>query len=107
MRLPHRIATIAALSFLFAGAAHAVTVGAVEILGLDEDMTNNVRVSLSLVDAAGQEVSGRRMGYLVRAAEDETREALEPFGFYSPVSEVDRRRENASVAGPNRDDSGA
>src|SRR5690606_41549156 len=56
MRLPHRIAAIAALSFLFASAAHAVTVGAVEILGLDEDMTNNVRVSLSLVDAAGQEI---------------------------------------------------
>src|SRR5690606_284054 len=106
MRLPHRIAAIAALSFLFASAAHAVTVGAVEILGLDEDMTNNVRVSLSLVDAAGQEVSGRRMGYLVRAAEDETREALEPFGFYSPVIEVERSRENGSVSVTIRVDAG-
>ena len=106
MRLPHRIAAIAALSFLFAGAAHAVTVGAVEILGLDEDMENNVRVSLSLVDAAGQDVSARRMGYLVRAAEGETREALEPFGFYSPTIEVERSRGNGSVSVTIRVDPG-
>ncbi|MGJ4730303.1 autotransporter assembly complex protein TamA [Luteimonas sp. SDU101] len=106
MRFPRRIAAIAALLFLPLGIAHAVNVGEVRILGLDEEMENNVRVSLSLVDAAGQDVSGRRMGYLVRAAEDETREALEPFGFYSPVVEVERSRENGSVSVTIRVDPG-
>ena len=98
MRLPRRVAALAAVLFLSSATAHAVTVGEVRILGLDEEMEANVRVSLSLVDAAGQDVSGRRMGYLVRAAEDETREALEPFGFYSPQIEVERTRDNGSVS---------
>ncbi|MGY1408071.1 MULTISPECIES: autotransporter assembly complex protein TamA [unclassified Luteimonas] len=106
MRLPRRAAAIAVLLFLSLGTAQAVTVGEVKILGLDEEMANNVRVSLSLVDAAGQEVSGRRMGYLVRTAEDETREALEPFGFYSPTIEVERGRANGSVSVTIRVDAG-
>ena len=55
-------------------------------------MTQNVRVSLSLVDAIGKDVSGRRLAYLVREAEAETREALEPFGYYSPTITVERTR---------------
>src|SRR5690606_34453888 len=106
MRFPRRVAAIAVLLLLSFGTAHAVTVGEVRILGLDEEMENNVRVSLSLVDAAGQEVSGRRMGYLVRTAEDETREALEPFGFYSPEIEVERSRDNGSVSVTIRVDAG-
>src|SRR5690606_10906307 len=51
-----------------------------------------VRVSLSLVDAIGKDLAGRRLGYLVREAEDETREALEPFGYYSPQVTVERNR---------------
>ena len=98
MQLAHRVIATAALFLLTTGAARAVTVGPVEILGLDEEMTENVRVSLSLVDAAGKDVSNRRLGYLVRAAEDEAREALEPFGFYSPQIEVERRRENGTVS---------
>ncbi|HRN61553.1 MAG TPA: autotransporter assembly complex family protein [Luteimonas sp.] len=98
MPLPRRLAAIAVLCLFAAGAARAVEVGSVEILGLDEEMTENVRVSLSLVDAIGTEVSGRRMGYLVRTATDETREALEPFGFYSPTIEVERNRDNGKVS---------
>src|SRR5690606_20970446 len=106
MRLPRRVAAIAVLVFLSLGTAHAVTVGEVRILGLDEEMENNVRGSLSLVDAAGQEVSGRRMGYLVRTAESEAREALEPFGFYSPVIEVERDRADTSASVTIRVDPG-
>src|SRR3546814_4111706 len=81
----------AAAMFLFAcGAAGAATVRSVEILGLDEAMTENVRASLSLVDAIGKDLRGRRRGYLVREADDETREALEPFGYYSPQITVER-----------------
>ena len=106
MRLPRRVAAIAVLVFLSLGTAHAVTVGEVRILGLDEEMENNVRGSLSLVDAAGQEVSGRRMGYLVRTAESEAREALEPFGFYSPTIEVERDRADTSASVTIRVDPG-
>ncbi len=90
--IPHR--TLVAALFLFAiGAAHATQVTTVDIRGLDPVMTNNVRNALSLVDAIGKDVSGRRLAYLVREAEGETREALEPFGYYSPKITVERTRD--------------
>ena len=85
---PHLIA--AALLCLGCAAADAAVVTRVQIVGLDETMTDNVRLSLSLVEAIGSEVSNRRMAYLVREAESETREALEPFGYYSPQVTVER-----------------
>jgi translocation and assembly module TamA len=92
---------VAVLLFVFllftCGAVDAATVRKVEIRGLDEVMTQNVRVSLSLVDSIDKDVAGRRLGYLVREAEHETREALEPFGYYSPTITVDRTRDDAGV----------
>ncbi|KLJ00644.1 membrane protein [Luteimonas sp. FCS-9] len=79
-------------------AAQAARVDRVEISGLDEEMTENVRVSLALHDAIGKEVSGRRLGYLIREAENQTRKALEPFGYYSPSIDVQRDREDGAVA---------
>ena len=79
---------IAAMLSMTAAIAQAATLERVEIRGLDAAMTTNVRVSLSLTDAVGKEVSGRRLAYLLREAEAETREALEPFGYYSPVITV-------------------
>ncbi|MGH8077418.1 MAG: autotransporter assembly complex protein TamA [Lysobacter sp.] len=110
----------AALLLSAAGAAHAAKIDTVNIRGLDEVMANNVRVSLSLVDSIGKEVSGRRLAYLVREAENETREALEPFGYYSPRITVERTRDGvtsivsssaaeaqaAEEAAPRSDDSG-
>ena len=72
--------------------ARAAVVQEVHVRGLDPVMTENVRQSLSLVDAIGRDVSGRRMAYLVREAEAETREALEPFGYYAPNIKVERTR---------------
>ena len=72
--------------------ARAAVVQDVQVRGLDPVMTENVRQSLSLVDAIGRDVSGRRMAYLVREAEAETREALEPFGYYAPNIKVERTR---------------
>src|SRR3546814_5370099 len=88
-RMPPALPRIAAAAmFLFAcGAAGAATVRSVEILGLDEAMTENVSASLSLVDANGKDLRGRRLGYLVREADDDNREALEPFGYYSRSEE--------------------
>lgn len=90
---------IAALLCLAAmGNASAARVSKVEVRGLDEQMTQNVRVSLSLVDAIDKDLSGRRLAYLVRTAEEETREALEPFGYYSPQISVERSRGDKDAA---------
>ena len=76
--------------------AHAITVTKVDIDGLpDPEMVENVRASLSLSDAIGKDVSGRRLGYLLREAEAETREALEPFGYYSPTITLQRSDRDA------------
>ncbi|HVI59445.1 MAG TPA: autotransporter assembly complex family protein [Luteimonas sp.] len=97
--MPRPLPRLAAAALLLSacGAAAAVTVRHVEIRGLDEAMTANVRTSLSLVDAIGKDVTGRRLGYLVREADDETREALEPFGYYSPEIAVERNRTDAGT----------
>ena len=94
-RLLH--ALLAAPLLVAAGAVHAVEVGAVEIRGVGEEMAENVRVSLSLADASGDEISPRRLRYMLRAAEREAREALEPFGHYSPEVQVDSTRANGRV----------
>jgi translocation and assembly module TamA len=98
MRPVPRLLAAAFLCLAAATSAQAATITRVDILGLDEAMALNVRVSLSLVDAIGKDVSGRRMGYLVREAEAETREALEPFGYYSPRIDVQRTRDADATA---------
>ena len=96
MRPAPRLLAAAALC-IAASATQAAVVREVEIRGLDEAMTRNVHLSLSVVQAVGRDVSGRRMAYLVREAEDETREALEPFGYYSPEIRVERNRDTGVV----------
>ncbi|MGH8032495.1 MAG: autotransporter assembly complex protein TamA [Luteimonas sp.] len=85
-----RLLLIAVLAIPVPG--FAAKVDRVDIVGLDEAMAANVRTSLSLTDAIGKDVPGRRLGYLVRTAQDETREALEPFGLYSPDIAIERTR---------------
>ena len=71
--------------------AAAITVTSVDVSGLDDElMAENVRVSLALNDAIGKDLSARRLNYLLREAEAETREALEPFGYYSPTIVIQR-----------------
>ena len=93
MRFPRLASATAVLLLSAAGTAGAVVVDKVDIVGLDEEMTENVRVSLSLVDAIGKDVPYRRLAYMLREAEAQTREALEPFGFYSPDIAIERRRD--------------
>lgn len=96
---PSILRAIALAALLSPALAQAIEVGEVNILGLDEEMTENVRVSLSLEQAQGRDVSFRRLSYMLRAAEDETREALEPFGFYSPTITVEREPANGNGSG--------
>ena len=94
MRSLPRLVALAALA-LASTPVLAVKIERIEVKGLDETMTENVRVNLSLEDSVGKVVTGRRMGYLVRVAEDETREALEPFGYYSPTITIQRSDRSA------------
>jgi translocation and assembly module TamA len=89
---------IAAVLLTFCGAAHAAKIAEVQINGLDESMTANVRGALSLEDAKGKRVSDARLDYLLRVAEDETREALEPFGYYSPDITITESGAGAALA---------
>ena len=89
---------IAAMLLLFCGAAHAAEIAEVRIDGLDEAMTTNVRAALSLEDAKGKRVSDARLDYLLRVAEDEAREALEPFGYYSPDITISESGAGAALA---------
>ncbi|MDR6989924.1 autotransporter assembly complex family protein [Luteimonas sp. 3794] len=95
-RVPVYLAAV--LLLCASAAAHAARVERVDIVGLDEEMTENVRVSLALYDAIGRDISGRRMAYLLREAERETRRALEPFGYYSPTIDVQRNREDDAIS---------
>ncbi len=76
--------TITALLLAFCTSAQAARIVEIKIDGLDDVMAVNVRKALSLEDARDKQVSDARLDYLLRAAEDETRAALEPFGYYSP-----------------------
>ncbi len=93
----HRVLATAALLIAATGTAQAAKVVQVDIHGLDDAKTLNVHGALSLVDAIGKEVSPRRLAYLVREADDEAREALEPFGYYSPTIDVTRVGDNSAL----------
>lgn len=81
--------------------AMAAKVTRVEVTGLaDEVMEDNVRSALSLSDELDKDITARRLNYLLRQAEAETREALEPFGYYSPVITVKRSDRERAVGEP-------
>ena len=90
---------LAAVLLCFAGLAQAsVTIDRVEVRGLDEDdddealMIDNIRVGLSLDDQLGRRLSESRLEYLLGQVPSETRQALEPFGYYDPTISVDAPR---------------
>ena len=96
MRPAPRLSAAAAL-LLAAGMAQAAVVQRVEIVGLEKPMADNVYRSLTLVRTVGRDVSGRRMAYLLREADDEAREALQPYGYFSPEVQIDRDRDTGVV----------
>ncbi len=77
------------------------TIEKVDIRGLDRDddagIIENIEVSLSLYDTIGKVQGESRLEYLLSQAERQTREALEPFGFYNPTITVDAPRDGESV----------
>ena len=88
--------------------AMAAKVTKVEVTGIaDEVMEDNVRSALSLSDELDKDITARRLNYLLRQAEAETREALEPFGYYSPVITVKRSDRERAVGEPAPERAGA
>ncbi len=76
------------LLVLVAAPVWAAQISRIEVHGLDDEMTANVREVLSLEDARDKDISDRRLDYLLAVAEAETREALEPFGYYNPTIKI-------------------
>ncbi len=100
LRLPLLLACLLATA-----PAWAIKVQKVEIVGLrDEAMEANVRSALSLSDELDRDLRARRLGHLLRVAEDEARRALEPFGYYAPTIRVVRSDRPAPVAGADTED---
>jgi translocation and assembly module TamA len=79
-------------------AAWAARIERVDVSGVDALMTQNILQSLSISDETGQDVTDRRLDYLVKQAEAETRGALEPFGYYAPRVRVTREGDVLHVA---------
>lgn len=93
MRRIHRLATALLLLAAAGPAWAAATVDKVQIVGLsDVLMVENVNVALSLNDSLGRRLGESRLEYLLNEAVAETREALEPFGYYSPTVTVEAPR---------------
>jgi len=77
------------------------TIDKIQIEGLDRnadaEMIENIEVSLSLFQAIGRPQGESRLEYLFNQAERQARQALEPFGFYSPTIRIDSPRDGDHV----------
>lgn len=74
--------------------------GEVKIRGVQDEMLDNVRKSLSLThlsDAERQELSEARLSYLVRQVPDEVDRALQPYGYYGASVKAEIKRKNDGV----------
>ena len=108
MRLSPPRLLLALACCLATSPALAAKVTKVDISGLpDEAMEDNVRGALSLSDELDKDISARRLNYLLHQAEKETREALEPFGYYAPVITVKRSDRERAVGEPAPERTGA
>lgn len=84
--------------------AITVTKVQVKVTGSGNDaLADNVRSALALNEEVGKDISARRLNYLLREAEAETREALEPFGYYSPTITIQRSDRSASQDADDHD----
>ncbi|KRG68268.1 autotransporter assembly complex protein TamA [Pseudoxanthomonas dokdonensis] len=76
----------------------AATVNSVTVTGLeDELMEENIQLALTLNEMKGRRLREARFEYLLQEAVEETRTALEPFGYYSPVITISVPRKDGSA----------
>ena len=95
MRIPVSLTLLLAVVSMPAWARG--TIDKVHIRGLEDSpaMENNVRLALGVTSVVGKVQGESRLELLLFNAEREARQALEPFGYYSPGIQVDSPR-NAS-----------
>lgn len=76
---------------LLAGLAGPVLAARFELSGVESELADNVRAMLSLDDAMARTPlpTASRLRYLHRQAPDEIRRALQPFGYYNPVLQLE------------------
>lgn len=86
----------ALLSFAATQAQARGTIDKVQIQGLDKKadaaIIENIQVKLSLYETIGKPQGESRLEYLLDQAEKQTKQALEPFGYYTPTVTVDAPR---------------
>ncbi len=71
---------------LFSGSLYAAQLSSVTIQGIDGRLYDNVAANLEIFQKSGEEELGERLiKKLHGSAEEQIREALQPFGFYSPT----------------------
>jgi translocation and assembly module TamA len=76
---------IAAATLLCAaGGAAADSISGIEVRGLQPEQEANVRRRLSLAQLSGRQLGEQRLDYLLLETEREVRQALEPYGYFSP-----------------------
>ncbi|HHW4681895.1 MAG TPA: autotransporter assembly complex protein TamA [Xylella sp.] len=79
----------------------AATIDEIQIKGLDKrddaEMMKNINLSLSLYNVVGKEQGESRLEYLLSQTEFQTRQALEPFGYYAPTIHIDAPRQNDHI----------
>ncbi|MDR1075329.1 MAG: autotransporter assembly complex protein TamA [Xanthomonadaceae bacterium] len=97
MRIQPLLSILAASCLLGAAPAYARgIIDKVVIQGLDKDadaeIIENIEASLSLYTNQDKPQDEARLEYLLLQAESQAREALEPFGFYSPTITLDTPR---------------
>ncbi|HEU0153427.1 MAG TPA: autotransporter assembly complex family protein [Arenimonas sp.] len=98
---PPPLAALFACLVLLPATAAALELRAVEVRGLADDaMRDNVDDALSLQRLnpnRRKSLSESRLSYLLRQVPRETREALEPFGYYDPRVSTELVREGEAV----------
>lgn len=79
------------LALLLAGLAPPVLAARFELGGVENELADNVRAMLTLDDALARTPlpPASRLRYLHRQAADEIRRALQPFGYYNPVLQLE------------------
>ena len=90
------------LILLLPGLAFGQTLGKVRVKGIEGEMADNVRKSLTVMnlpEAERDALSEARLAYLLRKAPAEVARALEPFGYYASQvqSRITRKDGKANV----------
>lgn len=81
--------------------AMATVIDHIEIHGLDQKgdapLSDNIQSSLSLFQSLGHDEPPARLEYLFNQADQQTRQALEPFGYYTPTIRLQIKRLNRAT----------